>query len=51
MMGLIPFQLLVNDSRFRKCPMILETPKEENDNDRMDEINLAVLRGLMAEVS
>lgn len=46
--GTLAFQLLVNDKRFRKLPMILETPKEEGDNDRMDEINLAVLRGLAA---
>lgn len=46
--GTLAFQLLVNDARFQKLPLILETPKEEGDNDRMDEINLAVLRGLAA---
>jgi deoxyribonuclease IV len=44
--GRTAFQLLVNDSRFRGLPMILETPKEDGDNNRMDEVNLAVLRGL-----
>ena len=27
--------------------MILETPKEEGDNDDMDAVNLNVLRGLV----
>jgi deoxyribonuclease-4 len=48
-LGLEPFRLLVNDPRFRDRPMILETPKEENDNDDMDAVNLAVLRGLVKE--
>jgi deoxyribonuclease-4 len=47
-MGLEPFRLLVNDKRFRQRPMILETPKESDDEDDMDTVNLAVLRGLMA---
>jgi deoxyribonuclease IV len=46
-LGLDAFRLLVNDPRFQDRPMILETPKEEGDNDDMDTINLAVLRGLM----
>jgi deoxyribonuclease-4 len=46
-LGLEPFRLLVNDSRFRDCPMILETPKEEDGQD-MDAANLAVLRGLVS---
>ena len=46
-LGLEPFRLLVNDPRFRDRPMILETPKEENDNDDMDTVNLNVLRGLV----
>lgn len=41
-LGLEPFQLLVNDRRFRNHPMILETAKE----DDMDVVNLSVLRGL-----
>ena len=46
-LGLEPFRLLVNDQRFAKRPMVLETPKEEGDNDDMDVQNLAVLRGLV----
>jgi deoxyribonuclease-4 len=47
-LGLEPFRLLVNDPRFRTRPMILETPKEEGDNDDMDAVNLEVLRSLVA---
>jgi deoxyribonuclease-4 len=47
-MGLEPFRLLVNDPRFRNRPMILETPKEGEDDEDMDPVNLAVLRGLLA---
>ncbi len=46
--GLEPFRLLVNDPHFRDRPMILETAKEEGDEDDMDAINLATLRGLVA---
>jgi deoxyribonuclease-4 len=45
-LGLEPFRLLVNDPRFQELPMILETPKEEDDNDDMDTVNLNVLRNL-----
>ena len=31
--------------------MILETPKEEDDNDDMDTVNLNVLRGLVRAAS
>jgi deoxyribonuclease-4 len=47
-LGLEPFRLLVNDPRFRDRPMILETPKEEDDNPDMDAVNLGVLRKLVA---
>ena len=40
--GLEGFRLILNDKRFEKIPKILETPKEEN----MDEKNLATLRSL-----
>jgi deoxyribonuclease-4 len=46
-LGLEPFRLLVNDPRFRKHPMILETPKEGEGGDEMDAVNLATLRGLL----
>jgi deoxyribonuclease-4 len=45
-LGLEPFRLLVRDRRFRKMPMLLETPKENDDCDTWDAINLATLRGL-----
>lgn len=46
-MGLEPFRLLVNDRRFRRRPMILETPKQAGEESDMDAVNLATLRGLM----
>lgn len=49
--GLEGFRLLLNDSRFAKVPMYLETPKEnaegEPDGERLDRENLEVLRGLV----
>ncbi len=45
--GLEGFRLLVNDSRFAKHPMTLETPKGENLHE--DAINLQRLRSLMAQ--
>jgi deoxyribonuclease IV len=47
--GLEPFRRLVNDSRFKKLPMILETPKEDDSGKAMDPINLGILRGLVKE--
>jgi deoxyribonuclease-4 len=53
-LGLEPFRRIVNDPRFRKLPMLLETPKEEGRSptavvvDRFDERNLSTLRGLLA---
>ncbi len=44
MLGLEPFRCILNDPRFATVPKILETPK--GDNDEMDQINLALLRGL-----
>lgn len=46
-LGLEPFRRLVNDPRFSKIPMILETPKGEQDE--MDLVNLQVLRNLRKE--
>jgi deoxyribonuclease-4 len=45
-LGLEPFRLLVNDPRFRDRPMVLETPKENQDGEDMDAVNLAMLRSL-----
>lgn len=42
------FKKLVNDKRFAKHPMILETPKEDKDGNAMDAVNLAKLRGYLA---
>jgi deoxyribonuclease-4 len=44
-LGLNPFRFILNDPRFAKIPKILETPK--GDNDEMDSVNRAVLRGLV----
>jgi deoxyribonuclease-4 len=47
-LGTEPFRLLVNDTRFRTRPMILETPKEDADGNDLDAVNLATVRGLVA---
>lgn len=44
--GLEPFRRILNDPRFRRTPMILETPKEDADGKEMDPVNLATLREL-----
>ena len=44
LIGLEGFRFLMNDERFAECPMTLETPK--GDEDEMDAVNLATLRGL-----
>lgn len=46
-LGLEPFRLLVNDRRFRRHPMILETPKEGPDGEDMDVVNLRTLHALL----
>lgn len=45
--GIDGFRFLLNDRRFHKTPMILETPKGEKGEE--DKINLRVLRGLIGE--
>ncbi len=45
--GLEAFRLLMNDRRFRRTPMYLETPKGLEGGRDLDEINLEVLRGLI----
>jgi len=47
-MGLEPFRLLLNDRRFRKIPMYLETAKGQEDGEDLDVINLRTLRKLVA---
>lgn len=46
-MGLAPFRFLLNDRRFRKVPMYLETPKEDDKGRNMDVVNLRTLRKLV----
>ena len=51
--GLEAFRRIVNDPRFRRLPMLLETPKTEGRSptrvelDQFDERNLATLRSLV----
>ncbi len=46
-MGLEPFRFLLNDRRFRKVPMYLETSKEDEKGRNMDIVNLKTLRKLI----
>ena len=53
--GVEPFRWLVNDPRFAKLPMLLETPKLDtpesrrlSDLDPLDRMNLDLLRSLIA---
>jgi len=47
MIGKEAFRLLVNDRRFQKVPMYLETPKGTEEGEDLDRINLRTLRGLI----
>ncbi len=56
-LGLEPFRTLLNDARFDRLPMLLETPKLESDGgrrrgdcDSWDVRNLRTLRKLMRKV-
>lgn len=44
-LGLEAFRLLINEPRFREIPMVLETPKDPDLQEDME--NLAVLRSLI----
>ena len=53
-LGIEPFRRIVNDPRFAKLPMLLETPKLDtpqsrrlSDVDPLDKVNLDVLRRLL----
>lgn len=46
-MGLAPFRWLLNDRRFRRVPMYLETPKGTRNGVELDVINLRTLRRLI----
>ena len=48
-LGEEPFRLIVTDPRFAKLPMILETPKTNDDDEQMDPVNLAFLRKLRGD--
>lgn len=45
--GLEAFRALVNDRRFKKTPLYLETPKGLENGEDLDAINLRTLRGLI----
>jgi deoxyribonuclease-4 len=47
MIGKEAFRLLLNDRRFRKVPMYLETPKGEEKGKSFDTMNLRTLRRLI----
>ena len=55
-LGIEPFRRLVNDPRFAKLPMLLETPKldttesrRRSDVDPLDRMNLKLLESLIAD--
>jgi deoxyribonuclease-4 len=50
-LGLEPFRMILNDPRFSKIPMILETPKHDAEGNEMDPVNLATLRTLRSSPS
>ena len=50
-LGLEPFRHLLNDPRFVKVPMYLETPKGEEDGEQLDAINLRTLQSLVQPVA
>ncbi|MBN1851327.1 MAG: deoxyribonuclease IV [Pirellulales bacterium] len=46
-LGLRPFQNILNDGRFQKVPMYLETPKGIQNGKDLDVVNLQTLRRLI----
>ena len=48
--GAEAFRLLATDPRFAGHPMVLETPKEDDDGNPMDPVNLALLKAFAAGV-
>jgi len=46
--GLEAFRLLMNDARFKRVPMYLETPKGMEGGEDLDVINLRTLRSLVS---
>ncbi|SFJ09586.1 deoxyribonuclease IV [Planctomicrobium piriforme] len=47
--GVEAFGFILNDPKFKKLPMYLETKKEKRDGEEMDAVNLRVLQSLMAK--
>jgi deoxyribonuclease-4 len=47
MIGKEAFRFLLNDRRFRKTPMYLETPKGEENGKNFDAMNLRTLRRMV----
>ena len=47
LIGINAFRNLLNDARFEKVPMYLETAKEQENGEEMDVVNLRVLRSLL----
>jgi deoxyribonuclease-4 len=50
-LGLEPFRLLLNDRRFRRTPMYLETAKGMENGEELDAINLRTLRSLVGKAA
>lgn len=46
-LGPEPFRFVLNDKRFAKLPMYLETKKEDRDGEPMDAVNLRTLQSLL----
>ena len=51
MIGKEAFRLLMNDKRFSKVPMYLETPKGEEKGKDLDTMNLQTLRRMVGKTS
>jgi deoxyribonuclease-4 len=53
MLGLAPFEFLLNDERFARVPKVLETPKSEppEEENQLDIRNLTRLRSLVAALA
>ncbi len=51
MIGKEAFRFLLNDQRFRKVPMYLETPKGEENGKNFDAMNLRTLRRMIVSAS
>ena len=43
------FRLLLNDARFARLPMIIETPKSDDERDDWDAVNISLLKRLRAK--